>query len=193
MSKSKWWQIFHYYVISLSSVSNIKTQFLNRATVIWCLICRYTPLSHCRGHYQIKVELLDQEKKAICGYRPYKVFFHQGDNYQWCPVSRIILTVQLFHCNQNNSQSLTVPMFILLHFRWPMSLRIMDMGFGLSVSLMKECLDYNSLTAVWRSVQLQRGSAFQSVLFFLSFFFYFYIPKFNSLKSDLQVRNFNEF
>ncbi|XP_067226613.1 uncharacterized protein [Chanodichthys erythropterus] len=49
----------------------------------------YTPLSHYGGHYQISVELLDQEKKAICGYRPYKVFFHQGDNYPWCPMTHI--------------------------------------------------------------------------------------------------------
>ncbi|XP_051737077.1 LOW QUALITY PROTEIN: uncharacterized protein fbxo44.9 [Ctenopharyngodon idella] len=49
----------------------------------------YTPLSLYRSHYQISVELLDQEKKAICGYRPYKVFFHQGDNYPWCPMTHV--------------------------------------------------------------------------------------------------------
>ncbi|XP_048035192.1 uncharacterized protein LOC125260737 [Megalobrama amblycephala] len=49
----------------------------------------YTPLSVYGSHYQIRVELLDQEKKAICGYRPYKVFFHQGDNYPWCPMTHV--------------------------------------------------------------------------------------------------------
>ncbi|ROL53228.1 F-box only protein 6 [Anabarilius grahami] len=49
----------------------------------------YTPFPHNGGHYQIKVKLLDQEKKAICGYYPYKVFFHQGDNYLWCPMTHV--------------------------------------------------------------------------------------------------------
>ncbi len=45
-----------------------------------------------------------------------------------------------------------------------MSLRIMDLGFGLSVSLMggrihssgQAIMEYGSVTVVWRSVQLKR-------------------------------------
>ncbi len=145
----------------------MKTQFLNRATFIGCLICRYTPLSDNGSQYQLSVKLLDQEKKPIRTYHPYKVFCLQGDDYPWCQVGRITLTVKLFPCKQTNSQSLTVPVFVLLYFRWPTSLGIMDLGFGLSVSLMEgwDGLEYGLRTVVWKSVQLQRGSVFQSDLF----------------------------
>uniref|UniRef100_A0A8C1PZW6 Si:dkey-147f3.8 n=1 Tax=Cyprinus carpio TaxID=7962 RepID=A0A8C1PZW6_CYPCA len=128
----------------------------------------YIPPSGYRSHYTLYVQFLDQEKNPIRTCHPYNYFRQQGSDYPWCQVSRITRTVQLFPCNQANSQSLTVPEFVLLYFRLPTFLGIMDLGFGLSVSLMEawDGLEYGLLTVVWKSVQLQRGSVFQSDFFF---------------------------
>ncbi len=115
------------------------------------------------------MELLDEKKKPISTFQPEKVFFQQGKMYPWCQVCRIILTVQLLPCNQTNSQSLTVNVFVLVYFRCSTSLGIMDLEFGLSVSLTvgriqnfrKTSMEYKSLIVVWRSIQLIRLSVFQ--------------------------------
>ncbi|XDV45747.1 hypothetical protein PO909_013789 [Leuciscus waleckii] len=49
----------------------------------------YTPLSGCRSEYRICVELLDEKKKPIRTFQPYKVFFQQGDNYPWCQITHV--------------------------------------------------------------------------------------------------------
>uniref|UniRef100_A0A673GQ05 Si:dkey-147f3.4 n=1 Tax=Sinocyclocheilus rhinocerous TaxID=307959 RepID=A0A673GQ05_9TELE len=117
----------------------------------------YTTLSDCGSEYQICVELLDEKRKPISTFQPEKVFFQKGTIYPWRQVCRIILTVQLFPCN---CQSLTVPVFVLVYFRCSTSLGIMDLEFGLSVSLTvgriqnfrKANMEYRSLIVVWRSV-----------------------------------------
>ncbi|XP_056098238.1 uncharacterized protein fbxo44.9 [Rhinichthys klamathensis goyatoka] len=49
----------------------------------------YTPHSHCGSEYRICVVLLDEKKKPISTFQPYKVFLQQGDNYPWCQMTRV--------------------------------------------------------------------------------------------------------
>uniref|UniRef100_A0A671QR53 Zgc:114174 n=1 Tax=Sinocyclocheilus anshuiensis TaxID=1608454 RepID=A0A671QR53_9TELE len=49
----------------------------------------YTPLSDYGSQYRLSVELLDQEKKSIGFYHPYKIFFQQGNDYPWCQITYI--------------------------------------------------------------------------------------------------------
>ncbi|XP_016089823.1 F-box only protein 6-like [Sinocyclocheilus grahami] len=47
----------------------------------------YTPLSDYQSQYRLSVELLDQEKKSIGFYHPYKIFLQEGNDYPWCQIT----------------------------------------------------------------------------------------------------------
>ncbi|CAM4681005.1 unnamed protein product [Leuciscus chuanchicus] len=49
----------------------------------------YAPLPNYRCEYRICVELLDEKKKPISTFQPYKFFFQQGDNYPWCQMTHV--------------------------------------------------------------------------------------------------------
>nr|XP_055043310.1 F-box only protein 44-like [Misgurnus anguillicaudatus] len=49
----------------------------------------YAPRRDCGCHYEICVELLDQEKNPISVFQPEKVFFEQWNDQQWCQMTHV--------------------------------------------------------------------------------------------------------
>ncbi|XP_073692952.1 uncharacterized protein [Garra rufa] len=49
----------------------------------------YTSLSDYGSQYGLSVELLDEKRKPIRTFHPYKVFLQQGNSYSWCEMTYV--------------------------------------------------------------------------------------------------------